>query len=159
MIIMILLFMAVLPLGGYQGHEPMVAPTMPQALAADLSPIPEEWRGMIAHAARASGVPALILAGIAKAESSFRPKPKHRDPLDVGMFGLREAYHEERARLYGEYNAEVPEEAARVAAGILADHYSRLGSWPLAVSAYHQGARGLKDNGPCWPYIFKVYDL
>lgn len=159
MIVMILLFTAVLPLGGYQGHEPMIAPIMQDAPAIDLSPILGEWRGMIEHAARASGVPVLILAGIAKVESNFRPAPAHLDPLDKGMFGLREVYHEERARLYGEYDPEVPEEAARVAAGILADHYARLGSWPLAVSAYHQGARGLAKNGPRWSYVWKVYDL
>lgn len=159
MIVIILLLAVLFPLGGYQGHEPMIAPVMQDAPALDLSPIPEEWRGMMEHAARASGVPVLILAGIAKVESNFRPAPAHLDPLDKGMFGLREVYHEERASLYGEYDPEVPEEAARVAAGILADHYSRLGSWPLAVSAYHQGARRLAENGPCWPYVFKVYDL
>lgn len=155
--ILFIALVVVLPLGGYQGIEMVKVHSLPEAQAPDLSGIPEEYREIIERAAAEKGVPVLVLAGIARAESDFTPAPAHKDPLDKGMFGLREVYHEERARLYGEYDPENPEEAARVAAGILADHYARFKDWHLAAGAYHQGAHGLIDNGPKWSYIDRVF--
>ena len=122
------------------------------------STVPLEYREAIHSAAESAGVPVRILAGIAFAESSFRPAPVHPDPFDRGMFGLHEtpAIRAERVARYGEYDPLVPGEAARVAAGILADHRVRLGSWIHAVSAYRQGARGLSEQGIDWEYVWRV---
>lgn len=145
-----------LPVGGYQGAASRPGPALPPAPPPDLSAIPVAYRSMIADAAMTAGVPVLALAGLAYAESSFRPAPTHRDPLDRGMFGLREApgYHEERVRLYGEFDPEVPEEAARVAAGLLRDHLVRFnGYMPLALTAYHRGAGWAAEHGVDWEYV------
>lgn len=146
------------PVGGFQGGESRPGPCLPPVPAPDLSAIPEAWRGMIADAAAAAGVPALALAGLARAESGYTPAPTHLDPLDKGMFGIREApgYHEERSRLYGEYDPEQPVEAARVAAGILADHLDRFGWLPLAVTAYHRGAAWAARHGVDWEYVARA---
>lgn len=145
-----------IPVGGYQGLAPRPDLALPPAPPLDYSVIPEPWRDMIVDAAARAGVPVLALAGLAYAESSFRPAPTHRDPLDRGMFGLREApgYHEERARLYGNYDPERPEQAVRVAAGILRDHLERFGGYmPLALTAYHRGAGWAARNGVDWEYV------
>lgn len=146
------------PVGGFQGYEHSPGPALPPVPAPDLSAIPEAWRDMIADAAAVAGVPVLALAGLARAESDYTPAPAHLDPLDRGMFGIREApgYHEERARLYGEYDPEIPEEAARVAAGILADHLARFEWLPLAVTAYHRGAAWAARHGVDWAYVARA---
>jgi len=145
--------------GSYQGLAPATIPALPPAPPPDLSAIPVAYRAMIAARAAAAGVPVLALAGLAFAESSFRPVPVHRDPLDRGMFGLREApgYHEERARAYGEFDPEIPEEAARVAAGLLHDHLDRFnGYMPLALTAYHRGAGWAAEHGVDWEYVART---
>jgi len=146
------------PVGGYQGAEHRPVPTLPPALAPDLSAIPEAWRDMIVDAAAAANVPALVLAGLARAESDYTPAPRHRDPLDRGMFGIREApgYHEERTLLYGEFDPEIPEQAARIAAGILRDHLDRFEWLPLALTAYHRGAGWAARHGVDWEYVRRV---
>lgn len=147
------------PAGSYQGLAPASIPRLPPAPPPDLSAVPVAYRQMIVDAAAAAGVPVLALAGIGYAESSFRPTPTHCDPLDRGMFGLREApgYHEERARAYGEFDAEVPEQAVHVAAGLLRDHLKRFnGYMPLALTAYHRGAGWAELNGVDWGYVERV---
>ena len=156
---MLLVALAVtLPVGGSQDIMKPKYSMLPTPPEPDLSMVPEQYRQIIASAATAAGIPARTLAGIAWAESSFMSAPAHRDPLDRGMFGLREApgYHEERARLYGEYDAEDPEQAARVAAGVLADHLARFGCMPSAISAYHRGAGWVETNGIDWEYVARA---
>lgn len=147
------------PAGSYQGLAPAPGPCLPPAPLPDLSTVPIAYRQMIVDAAARAGVPALALAGIAYAESSFRPAPTHRDLLDRGMFGLREApgYHEERVRAYGEFDPEIPEQAVHVAAGLLRDHLKRFnGYMPLALTAYHRGAGWAEKNGVDWGYVERV---
>lgn len=150
------------PAGSYQGLAPASIPSLPPAPPPDLSAVPADYRQMIVDAAARAGVPVLALAGLAHAESNFTPEPKHRDPLDRGMFGLREApgYHEERARDHGEYDPEIPEQAARIAAGILAGHLTRFdGYMPLALTAYHRGAGWAREHGVDWRYVNKVAEV
>lgn len=150
------------PAGSYQGLAPASIPRLPPDSPPDLSAVPEAYRQMIVAAAARAGVPVLALAGLASAESCFQPAPVHRDPLDRGMFGIREApgYHEERARAHGEYDPEIPEQAVRVAAGILAGHLARFGGYlPLALTAYHRGAGWAEKNGVDWGYVGKVSRL
>ena len=143
------------PAGSYQGLAPRPDLALPPAPPLDYSVIPEPWRDMIVDAAAAANVPALALAGLARAESDYTTAPHHRDPLDRGMFGIREApgYHEERVHLYGEFDPEIPEQAARVAAGILRDHLDRFGWLPLALTAYHRGAGWAAMHGVDWEYV------
>lgn len=149
------------PAGGSQTIRTPPPVTLPPDPEPDLSAVPEAYRQIILTAALSAGVPVLILAGLARAESDFTPAPAHRDPLDKGMFGIREApgYREERARLYGEYDAEDPVQAARVAAEILADHMAHFGYMPAAIAAYHRGAGWVELNGIDWEYVDKVWAL
>lgn len=75
-------------------------------------------------------------------ESSFNPKAGSR----VGAKGLWQIMPG-TARMYGTRNAYKlynPEYATRLAAKILKDNYSILGSWDLAINAYNSGIGNLK---------------
>jgi len=148
------------PAGSIQGAPESLGFALPAAPAPDLSAVPLEYRAIILDAASSAGIPAWVLAGVAYAESSYRPAPRHADPADRGMFGLREApgYHDERVRLYGEYDPCEPGQAARVAAGILADHRDSFGGWPSALSAYRRGRDGVARDGVDWGYVWTVYE-
>jgi soluble lytic murein transglycosylase-like protein len=156
LVLLLVILSIAVPAGSYQGFATATVPALPPATPPDLSTIPDAWRAMIIAAATAKGVPVLALAGLASAESDFAPAPTHKDPMDRGMFGLREApgYHEERIRKYGEFDPEIPDEAARVAAGILRDHLTRFdGYMPLALTAYHRGAGWAEKHGVDWVYV------
>ena len=147
-----LLFLAaiiVAPVGSIQGQGETEQPALPTR-DDSLDFVPWQYRGMIKEAAHEAGISPQILAGIAYAESSFRENPNHPDRYDRGMFGLHETpeIHAERARKWGEYDALVPEEAVRIAAGYLAECYGRLGDETLAICAYRQGVEGIRRDGP-----------
>lgn len=147
-----------LPAGSVQGRMASVLPELPPA---DLSYIPVEYRRDITLAASVCGVPVRILAGVAFAESSFRPDPAHPDPLDRGMFGLHESeeIRAERVAKYGEYDPLDPGMAAIVAARILAEHRANFGDWSRAIAAYRQGASGVRREGVEWWYVERVRGL
>jgi len=144
-----------IPAGSIQGSMPASMPALPPA---DLSYIPAAYRHDIALAASVCGVPVRILAGVAFAESSFRPDPAHADPLDRGMFGLHEStdIRAERVAKYGEYDPLDPGTAAIVAARILAEHRVNFGDWSRAIAAYRQGASGVRRDGIGWWYVERV---
>lgn len=51
--------------------------------------------------------------------------------------------------------------ATHAAAELLKDNYKKLGSWPLAITAYNHGAAGMqraKDNHGDYPTIFSEYN-
>lgn len=147
-----------IPAGSIQGLASAPSTILPPAQAPDLLAVPAQYRPLILSTAQAAGIPPEILAGIAYAESSYRPAPAHIDPVDRGMFGLHEspAIRAERVAIHGEYDAENPVEAAPVAAGILAGHKARLGDWYTAVSAYRHGAAWTREHGIDWDYVEKV---
>ena len=110
----------------------------------------------IGRIAAAYGVPPEILLGVAMAESSMRPDAVSADGLDRGMFQLRSIYDAERAEKWGAFDAFDPLSSARIAALILREDYSRLGSWDLAIASYRQGVRGVRRRGPDRWYVDRV---
>ena len=109
-------------------------------------------------AAIKTGAPEATLRGIRWTESSNRPNPKHIDPLDRGAYGLHEsaAYHAERTRLYGEYDALDPYDAAYVTARLYADALAALGDPDAAICAHKQGVTGVKRDGALGWYLERV---
>ena len=154
-IMLVLALSIALPAGSVQGRMPLSLPELPPA---DLSYIPAAYRHDIALAAEICGVPVRILAGVAFAESSFRPDPEHPDPLDRGMFGLHESakIRAERVAKHGAYDPLDPGTAAIVAARILAEHRANFGDWSHAIAAYRQGASGVRRDGIEWWYVERV---
>lgn len=131
----------------------------PRSIPVD-SPSPREPTYSIYELAEmVTGAPAHIVAGIAFAESSGGIMLDHPDPLDVGYFGLHESpeYHAERAKKWGEYDANNPTEAAIITGYLYMENLARLGSERLAIAAHLQGARGVLKNGPEEWYIERVY--
>lgn len=130
-----------------------LALALPLALAPlAASPAPS----LYAQACAGTIVPPALLRAVARAESSERDNAVGDDGVSIGRYQLNERYHAERARLYGEYNPRDPLAAGYVAARILESNYRRLGSWPLAVAAYRQGVRGVRERGATWWYVERV---
>lgn len=105
-----------------------------------------------------TGTSSVILRGIAYTESSYLQTVKHRDPLDRGIFGLHEqaSYHIERAKKWGEYDADNPGESAIIAGFLFQENLRILGSEDMAIAAHYQGPTGVRKNGPCRWYIARV---
>lgn len=103
-----------------------------------------------------TGAPHEIVEGLAFAESSKGRNLNHPDPHDVGVFGLHETYHDERAARWGEYHADNATESAIIAGRIIMHNYRILGDMDLAIAAYKQGVEGVRRNGPERWYIERV---
>ena len=101
------------------------------------------------------------LAWLPHVESSFNDRAySHAGAAGVWQF-MRST-----ARLYMKVNRSVDERlhpirATEAAARLLKDNYRRLGNWPLAVTAYNQGANGMarakRRHGPDLRVIIKRY--
>lgn len=93
-----------------------------------------------------TGTSSAILKGIAYAESSYSTRVKHPDPFDQGLFGLHEqaSYHIERARKWGEYDANNPGDAAIIAGYLYQENLRLLKDPDLAIAAHYQGTTGVK---------------
>lgn len=109
-------------------------------------------------AEEATGVPAVIIKGIAWAESEEKDGIKHRDPLDKERFGIREkpSYHTERVKKYGSYNYKNPHDTAYLTARIFRDNYNRLKSIDAAIAAHNQGVDGVRNHGIDYNYVARV---
>jgi hypothetical protein len=103
-------------------------------------------------------VPPSLLWGHGFAESSLRADPPHPDPLDVGMFGLRETaeIHAERAAKWGEYDARNPVQAWHIAAHVIADNLAAFDSLDMATTAYKWGPTGARSRGVDREYVERV---
>lgn len=105
-------------------------------------------------------VPARLLRAVAIVESNERDDAVGPDGHDKGRMQLRELYHAERAALYGqEYDPHNPVHSTRIAALILADHYTRFGRWDYALSAYNKGAGGVLSTGLAYQYLAKIKEV
>lgn len=69
---------------------------------------------------------------------------------------LRATFYAWRAEKWGEFDPFDADDATRIAAYIMAEHYARFRDWRLAVAAYNQGADGVAKNGPGARYIALV---
>jgi LysM repeat protein len=125
-----------------KGTTPAQLPeiSLPKTGTSDLSKIgvPDQYIPIIEKAATDSGVPAKILAAIAKHESAstFDPKIKQYGfGLGRGMFQIDLGQHPNVT----EEQAFDPQFSANYAAGLLADAYARYGNWDDAIKAYNAG--------------------
>jgi hypothetical protein len=105
-----------------------------------------------------TGASSVTLKGFCFAESSLGTNLKHSDPFDRGWFGLHEtpAIHAERARMYGEYDADNPTQAAYIAGRNYMDNLSILGREDWAIAAHKQGPTGVRRDGVDREYVAKV---
>lgn len=128
-------------------------------LAPNLAPFdiePQAWPSVYEIACQGTIVPPELLRAIAVVESGEYDRAVSRDGLDIGRMQLREMYHAERARRWGEYDPRDPVQAARIAARIIEADYLFLGSWALALSAYNQGRARTIKTGNRWEYLSKI---
>jgi membrane-bound lytic murein transglycosylase D len=100
------------------------------------------WRQHVEERLAAHGVPR-ELAALPHVESSFNPSAYSR----VGAAGLWQ-FTRSTGRLYLRVDHVVDERmdpwaATDGAARLLRDNYRRLGSWPLAITAYNHGPAGI----------------
>lgn len=108
-----------------------------------------------------TGAPAAILEGIHFAETSKGRNYNHPDPFDKGDFGWHErpSYHEERARLFGEYDPLDPRKMAIRTGQLFQFNRARLGSDALAITAHNKGLGWAKAYGEYAPYVEKVLGI
>ena len=109
-------------------------------------------------ASQLTGCPVAILRGYHFAESSYGANLDHPDPYDVGDFALHEraAYHKERARRYGEYNARNPLDSAIIAGRLYVSNLAALGNREDAIAAFKQGREGVRLDGRVQWYVDRV---
>lgn len=103
-----------------------------------------------------TGAPAWILKGIAVTESNERYTAVGDDGKSKGMMQLNEAFHEERAKKYGEYDPFNPLESLIVSGKLYIDNLRILGSQDLAIAAHRQGIDGVRKYGASEWYVKKV---
>lgn len=115
-------------------------------------------RSIYEIASMLTGCPVEVIKGICFAESSLGANVDHPDPNDVGWFGLHErpAFHKERARRYGEYNARLPLDSAIMAGRIYVANLAALGNKADAIAAHKQGRTGVKRDGRAQWYVDRV---
>lgn len=111
---------------------------------ADLSI--SSYTGDFVAAGNAHGVPAALLAAVAKTESGLDPTATS----PAGAEGLMQLMPSTAASLG--VDPWDPSQAIDGAARLLAADRARFGSWPLAVAAYNAGAGAVASYGGIPPY-------
>ena len=102
-----------------------------------------------------TGCPESILRGIAFAESTYNPDAIGDDGVSIGLCQINETFHEERARLYGEYNPWCPLDSLLIAGRLYMDNLKVLKSQRLAITAHKMGVTGAKRGEVTW-YVERV---
>ncbi|MDO5629449.1 MAG: transglycosylase SLT domain-containing protein [Mobilicoccus sp.] len=132
----------------------MTAGTRPAtALAPDavgtraLNQAPAQYRDLFIAAEQKYGVPATLLAAVAKQESNFKPRAVSR----AGAQGLMQIMPG-TARGLGITNAFDPEQAVDGAARYLRQHLRTFGSTELALAAYNAGAGNVRKYDGIPPF-------
>ena len=106
-------------------------------------------------AAELTGCPEPILRGIAFAESSWRADAVGDDGISIGLCQINETFHDERARLYGEYNPWCPLDSLVIAGRLYVDNLEALGDVRLAITAHKMGREGARRGEVTW-YVDRV---
>lgn len=109
--------------------------------------VPPAYRGLVASAAAAHGVPPALLAALLRAESGFDP----RAVSPAGAQGIAQ-FMPATARGVGLRDPFDPAQAIPAAARLLAGHMRALGSAPLALAAYNAGPGAVARHGGIPPY-------
>lgn len=108
--------------------------------------VPARWRPLVEQAAARHGVPAALLASVARTESGFDPGAVS----PAGAVGLMQLMPS-TARGLG-VDARDPAQALDGAARLLAEHLRRFGSVPLALAAYNAGPGAVERYDGVPPY-------
>ena len=108
--------------------------------------VPAQWRPLFATAAARHGVPAALLASVARAESGFDPGAVS----PAGAVGLMQLMPS-TARGLG-VDPRDPAQAVDGAARLLSSHLRRFGSTSLALAAYNAGPGAVERYAGVPPY-------
>lgn len=101
-----------------------------------------------------TGFSAEVLRGIAATESHFRVEAVGDGGMSLGMFQLHSRWHKSRVEKWGEFDPIDPFESAVIAGRIMRENLTAFnGDLRMAISAYKQGIRGVKENGVTDWYI------
>ncbi|WP_440995671.1 LysM peptidoglycan-binding domain-containing protein [Arhodomonas sp. SL1] len=101
------------------------------------------WLPHIRERLRAHGVPE-ALAAMPHVESSFNPRARSHAGA-AGMWQFTAGTGRDYMRIDAVIDERMdPWRSSDAAARLLADNYEKLGSWPLAVTAYNHGANGMR---------------
>jgi len=102
-------------------------------------------------------VPASLLRAVAIAESGEADWAIGDWGWSRGRYQTHERWREERVALLGrEYDPHDPVDSSELTVLILSQNYARFGSWPLALSAYNQGAEKTAKVGLRRDYLRKI---
>jgi hypothetical protein len=104
-----------------------------------------------------TGFSAEILRGIAATESHFGVEAVGDGCMSLGMFQLHSRWHESRVEKWGEFDPTDPFESVVIAGRIMQENLSAFdGDLRMAIAAYKQGVRGVKENGVIDWYVEEV---
>jgi hypothetical protein len=109
--------------------------------------VPVRYRRLVLDAARAGGVPPVILAALLQAESGFDPAAVSA----VGAVGIAQ-FMPATARGMGLRNPFDPAQAIPAAGRLLGAHLRAFGAIPLALAAYNAGPGAVTRYGGIPPY-------
>jgi hypothetical protein len=111
------------------------------------------------YAESVTGFSAEALRGIAATESHFRIQAVGDDGMSLGMFQLHSRWHKSRVEKWGEFDPADPFESAVVAGRIMRENMTAFnGDLRMAIAAYRQGVRGVKENGVADWYVEAILD-
>lgn len=98
-----------------------------------------KYRSTVEKYVKLAGLP-IEISALPHVESSYNPKARSK----VGAVGLWQVMPA-TARLYGFDSRKLRDPSYNTKAGlaVLADAYAKLGSWPLAITAYNHGLNGV----------------
>ena len=109
--------------------------------------VPARYRGLVLDAARAGGVPPVILAALLQAESGYDPAAVS----PVGAAGIAQ-FMPGTARGMGLRDPFDPAQAIPAAGRLLGAHLRTFGAIPLALAAYKAGPGAVARYGGIPPY-------
>lgn len=120
---------------------------IPATLNSPLTKAPTAYQKLFLDAEQKYGVPADLLAAVAKQESNFNPRAVSR----AGARGLMQLMPG-TARSLGVSNSFDPAQAVDGAARLLRDHLRTFGTVDLALAAYNAGPGAVRKYGGVPPY-------
>jgi hypothetical protein len=111
------------------------------------------------YAESVTGFSAEVLRGIAATESHFGVEAVGDNGMSFGMFQLHSWWHESRVEKWGEFDPTNPFESAVIAGQIMQENLNTFdGDLRMAIAAYKQGVRGVKENGVIDWYVEAILD-